>query len=55
MKTERKCVDLTIRKLLIVFIKVIRSEARLQWVEEYFYLNQTKVEIYFGEAVMKCK
>lgn len=34
MRTKKKYVDLTIRTLLLVFNKVMRLEARLQWVEE---------------------
>ena len=32
MRTKKKYVDLTIRTLLLVFNKVMRLEARLQWV-----------------------
>lgn len=31
---KRKCIDLTVRESLLVFNNVMRSEARLQWVEE---------------------
>lgn len=33
-RVKRKCIDLTDRELLLVFNNVMRSEARLQWVEE---------------------